>query len=135
MAVHCAKRHGALGIAAAAALLLIFIVLDGQTTTPIVLAQTTEKDARYPISVSPPLPGAVSSVEDPGTTAPIELAPIPGTPVPVAEGGVAPPPNEGNSMTTSLGGSDVAVSSVGGSYEVDGRARKKSRHARQTPAP
>ena len=34
-------------------------------------------------------------------------------------------PENGNSVTTSLGGSDVAVSSVGGSYEVD-RTKKRS---------
>lgn len=34
-------------------------------------------------------------------------------------------PENGNSVTTSLGGSDVAVSSVGGSYEVD-RPKKRS---------
>ena len=39
--------------------------------------------------------------------------------------GAAATPENGNSMTTSLGGSDVAVSSVGGSYEVD-RPRKRS---------
>lgn len=41
---------------------------------------------------------------------------------------VAGAPESGTSTTTSLGGSDVAVSSVGGSYEVDGphkRSRKK----------
>jgi hypothetical protein len=35
-------------------------------------------------------------------------------------------PETGTSTTTSLGGSDVAVSSVGGSYEVD-RPNKRSR--------
>src|SRR5215207_3656745 len=34
-------------------------------------------------------------------------------------------PENGSSTTTSLGGSDVAVSSVGGSYEVD-RPKKRS---------
>ena len=34
-------------------------------------------------------------------------------------------PDDGSAMTTSLGGSDVAVSSVGGSYEVD-RPKKRS---------
>ena len=39
---------------------------------------------------------------------------------------VASVPGNGSSTTTSLGGSDVAVSSVGGSYEVD-RPNKRSR--------
>jgi hypothetical protein len=38
---------------------------------------------------------------------------------------VAGAPETGSSTTTSIGGSDVAVSSVGGSYEVD-RASKRS---------
>ena len=37
----------------------------------------------------------------------------------------------GNGMTTNLGGSDVAVSSVGGSHEIDGPKRK----ARRFPTP
>ena len=40
---------------------------------------------------------------------------------------VAEAPETGNSVTTVLGGSDVAVSSVGGSYEVD-RPSKRSGH-------
>jgi hypothetical protein len=45
-----------------------------------------------------------------------------GTDSPDAVAGV---PGNGSSTTTSLGGSDVAVSSVGGSYEVD-RPNKRS---------
>jgi hypothetical protein len=37
----------------------------------------------------------------------------------------------GDGLTTNLGGSDVAVSSVGGSYEIDGPKRK----ARRIPTP
>jgi len=40
---------------------------------------------------------------------------------------VAEAPETGNSVTTVLGGSDVAVSSVGGSHEVD-RPSKRSGH-------
>jgi hypothetical protein len=36
-------------------------------------------------------------------------------------------PEAGNSTTTILGGSDVAVSSVGGSHEVDGPRRRSER--------
>ena len=45
-----------------------------------------------------------------------------GTPEAVADAPVA-----GSSTTTSLGGSDVAVSSVGGSYEVDGPKKRSDR--------
>jgi len=40
---------------------------------------------------------------------------------------VADAPNNGNSETTVLGGSDVAVSSVGGSHEVDGPGKRSER--------
>jgi len=36
-------------------------------------------------------------------------------------------PENGNSVTTVLGGSDVAVSSVGGSYEVDRPSKRSER--------
>ena len=50
------------------------------------------------------------------------------TPAPAAD--ELPPggtPEAGNSTTTILGGSDVAVSSVGGSHEVDGPRRRSER--------
>src|SRR5215213_1534171 len=37
-------------------------------------------------------------------------------------------PENGNSMTTVLGGADVAVSSVGGSYEVDSPNKRSGRN-------
>ena len=59
-----------------------------------------------------------------------ESATAPGTPTPAAPlvdgAAVTEAPESGNSVTTILGGSDVAVSSVGGSYEVD-RPSKRSR--------
>ena len=62
---------------------------------------------------------------------------VPGTPAPPVDSAdasagtespeaVAGAPENGTSTTTSLGGADVAVSSVGGSYEVD-RPNKRSR--------
>ena len=69
------------------------------------------------------LPG--SAVVPASSTSPVapadESAPS-GTPEAVADAPVA-----GNSTTTSLGGSDVAVSSVGGSYEVDGPNSRSDR--------
>lgn len=61
---------------------------------------------------------------------------------PAADGGLAPatpvvpalPPEEGGSMTTSLGGSDVAVASVGGSYEVDAPKRRGHRNRFAPPS-
>jgi hypothetical protein len=65
-----------------------------------------------------------------------ESAVVPGTPTPSADPADASAATEapdaakgaaenGSSTTTSLGGSDVAVSSVGGSHEVD-RPKKRS---------
>ena len=63
----------------------------------------------------------------------------PATPVPPANpanattiGGIV---DSGGSVTTSLGGSDVAVSSVGGSYEVDGPKRRAKRAPKMAPEP
>ena len=57
-------------------------------------------------------------------------ATAPGTPTPTTTSDdgttTTEAPESGNSVTTILGGSDVAVSSVGGSYEVD-RPSKRSR--------
>src|SRR5918993_5699612 len=57
-------------------------------------------------------------------------ATAPGTPTPTTTSDdgttTTEAPEGGNSVTTILGGSDVAVSSVGGSYEVD-RPSKRSR--------
>ena len=66
----------------------------------------------------------------------VESAVAPGTPTPPADPADASTateapdaatdaPENGSSTTTSLGGSDVAVSSVGGSHEVD-RPKKRS---------
>lgn len=46
---------------------------------------------------------------------------------PAAESTPAGTPEAGNSTTTILGGSDVAVSSVGGSYEVDRPSKRSER--------
>jgi hypothetical protein len=62
-------------------------------------------------------PEATAETPDAGTD-----APDPATDAPDA---VTSAPEAGNSVTTVLGGSDVAVSSVGGSYEVD-RPNKRS---------
>ena len=68
---------------------------------------------------------AESSVEPATSTAPVppadESTPT-GTPEAVADA-----PEAGNSTTTILGGSDVAVSSVGGSYEVDRPSKRSER--------
>jgi hypothetical protein len=60
-------------------------------------------------------PATPTPTADPAETSAVTDAPVATTDA----------PESGNSVTTSLGGSDVAVSSVGGSYEVD-RPKKRS---------
>jgi len=90
-------------------------------------AQTSEADSVPVVHVQLPgwLPGEdfdpVNARENVSTeTEPSSGTPTPTAPVVSADGAtVVDAPGESGSMTTSLGGSDVAVSSVGGSYEVD----------------
>jgi hypothetical protein len=67
-----------------------------------------------------------------------ESAAVPGTPAPPADSvdastateapeAATDAPVNGSSTTTSLGGSDVAVSSVGGSHEVDRPGKRSER--------
>lgn len=71
---------------------------------------------------------------DPATAGLVAATPAPPVLPPHATE-IAPPPESGGSLTASLGGSDVAVSSVGGSYEVDGPKRKAKKWPRTTPTP
>ena len=61
---------------------------------------------------------AESAVLPAASTAPVS---------PADESSPAGTPEAGNSTTTVLGGSDVAVSSVGGSYEVDRPSKRSGR--------
>ena len=102
--------------------------------TNLAWAQTEPSTAANGVLL-PPVdfdPAAARSQDLPGSamvpassTSPVspadESAPS-GTPEAVADAPVA-----GNATTTSLGGSDVAVSSVGGSYEVDGPNNRSAR--------
>lgn len=72
------------------------------------------------------------AVTDPGAGGAPASAPVAATP---AAPPVAAAPVVNGSMTTSLGGSDIAVSSVGGSYEVDGPARKAKKANRKNSHP
>jgi hypothetical protein len=69
------------------------------------------------VQLPPPVPGLDYTPSQPGQTT-IPAAATTGTPV-AAEPGTAAAPASGESVTASLGGSDIAVSSVGGSYERD----------------
>ncbi|MCD6033504.1 MAG: hypothetical protein K0S78_5690 [Thermomicrobiales bacterium] len=69
------------------------------------------------VQLPPPVPGLDYTPPQPGQTT-IPAAATTGTPV-AADPGTAAAPASGESVTASLGGSDIAVSSVGGSYERD----------------
>jgi hypothetical protein len=67
------------------------------------------------ILLPPPVPGLDYSPPETDQASIPEVAATTGTPVPVA----GDAPASGESITATLGGSDIAVSSVGGSYERD----------------
>ncbi len=67
-------------------------------------------------------PATPTPTTDPADASTVTAAPEAAADAPVD---ATDAPESGNSVTTSLGGSDVAVSSVGGSHEVD-RPKKRS---------
>jgi hypothetical protein len=84
-----------------------------------------------PEHFDPALVGADPAVAgtDPTMAAPEAVLTIPATPVVTPESSIPSPtwePSEAG-MTTSLGGSDVAVASVGESNQVDGPKRKANK--------
>jgi hypothetical protein len=119
-------------LVAALALVIAFVTTAlVPTVIPDARAQQREPEpgTGFAIQTPPPVPGI-----DYSTAGVIETAPAPalegiGTPVPPAlpedAAKVAGDPAEGGSMTASMGGSDIAVSSTGGSYERDSPRRGK----------
>jgi|SRR5215213_7554212 hypothetical protein len=77
-----------------------------------------------------PAAARIADVAESVVVSATETAPAPpadeSTPSGTPEAAVGAP-EAGNSTTTILGGSDVAVSSVGGSHEVDGPRRRSER--------
>jgi hypothetical protein len=77
-----------------------------------------------------PAAARIADVAESAVVSATETAPAPpadeSTPSGTPEAAVGAP-EAGNSTTTILGGSDVAVSSVGGSHEVDGPRRRSER--------
>jgi hypothetical protein len=77
-----------------------------------------------------PSAARIADVAERAVVSATETAPAPpadeSTPSGTPEAAVGAP-EAGNSTTTILGGSDVAVSSVGGSHEVDGPRRRSER--------
>ncbi len=83
------------------------------------------------IQLPPPVPGLDYTPQGSGhasLTVPVVTG---GTPVADQSSPDALAPATGNSVTASLGGSDISVSSVGGSYEVDGPKKRRNRSPRR----
>jgi hypothetical protein len=121
-------------IVAVIAVVLATAALAGPNVSIDALAQTEPEAASSTIQIPPPVPGVDYSAAETGDVAPITEAAPPATPIPPAmpESATGEPlvPQTGGSYTTSLGGSDVAVESVGGSYEVDAPGRRGKRNNR-----
>ncbi|MBW3631498.1 MAG: hypothetical protein KY456_00580 [Chloroflexi bacterium] len=103
------------------------------TTTLIADAQSEPVTTVTGIQLPPQVPGLDYTTVDTGDADLIEGLVIPDTPIaPILPGDTTTGldvPDTSGALTTSLGGSDVTVSSVGGSYEVD--APKKRSHRKK----
>jgi hypothetical protein len=106
---------------ACAALVVAAIALfvKGRTETDTAGAQAQPTTvAGSLVQLPPPVPSLDYTPPQPGQATITEAATTTGTPVASDPGTIAAPAS-GDSVTASLGGSDIAVSSVGGSYERD----------------
>ena len=126
-------RNGPVTVLVVVAFLVAALAGSGMFTpsaTFVADAQSEPVTTVNGIQLPPSVPGLDYTTVDTGDGDLIEGLVIPGTPTaPILPGDTSPsldvPDTEG-AVTTSLGGSDVTVSSVGGSYEVD--APKKRSH-------
>lgn len=118
---------------------LIVATLGVMATNPVgfsgVSAQAQPTVASPIIQLPPPVPGLGYTTDDSGGVPSADSNLIPGTPVvpinPADATAVIAAPDNGGSLTATLGGSDIAVSSVGGSYEVDSPRRRGHRSPRR----
>ena len=89
-----------------------------------------------PGAESPSVPGVDFAGGADGSAEVTEAAPAtPPAPVLSTEIGSVSDVPEGGTTTASLGGSDVAVASVGGSYQIDAPHKKKRRSSPPVPQP
>ena len=100
----------------AVAAFAVFVAERSQTGTVGAQAQPTAGTSI--IQRPPPVPGLDYTPPEPGQATIPVAATTTGTPV-AADPSTVAAPTSGGSVTASLGGSDIAVSSVGGSYERD----------------
>ena len=98
--------------------------------TKVAQAQSEPITTVNGIEIPPPIPELDDIPAAVGKEGPANDALVSGTPAPPVfpadASTVVDAPDNGGSLTTSLGGSDIAVSSVGGSYEVDGPKKRRS---------
>jgi hypothetical protein len=122
-------------------LLAVVTVVAPRMTGPeagVVSAQSEPAATMFVIQTPPPVPGLAYPDEDRKRKDSAGAALIPGTPVPpqspdsASLEGVA---EEGGTVSASLGGSDVAVTSEGGSYEVDAPKRRARKAPQPSPQP
>ena len=132
---------GARRLIGGAAFALLTAGLVAGTALDPLFSRGVEAQAQPPVAESPapPAPETESGVVDPASASTlVDPAPAATPAPPVGTEGTtantAPPVTE-SGVTTSLGGSDVAVSSVGGSYEIDGPKRRIDRLPRPAPRP
>lgn len=109
---------------------LVGVVAINPALTRVARAQTEPITTVNGIQLPPSVPGLDYDPVDIGSHGPADDFAIPGTPVPAVSSAdastVVDAPGNSGSLTTSLGGSDIAVSSVGGSYEVDSPKKRRS---------
>jgi hypothetical protein len=128
-----ATRPALVSVAVLAVALTVGSIAES-VVTPAARAQTDSVAPVSAIQTPPPVPGIdYSSVETiiPATTGEGALVGSPLAP-PTAPGATeAEAPEEpAGGVTANLGGSDVAVSSVGGSYQVDAPGRRGNKKDR-----
>lgn len=103
----------------------------GLAVTDIARAQSEPVTTVNGIQLPPPVPGLDYDPVEAREKGIVEGAVTPATPAapvyPADTSTVIDAPDNGGALTTSLGGSDIAVSSVGGSYEVDGPKKRSNR--------
>ncbi len=126
-------RLAALAIAVLVVAAVAFV--DGRVQMDGVSAQAQPTVAGSLIQLPPPVPGLDYTPPDPSQATIPEAATTTGTPVAPASAsdtgaGTVAPAIDG-SVTASLGGSDISVSSVGGSYERDAPNKRREDRERR----
>lgn len=125
------RRSGRALVAALAfgAIVLGAVALQRPETPFQGRAAAQAQDGVTTVTSDPGVPGSGVNLNE----LPLQDGIIPSTPV--VPGAAPTAAATGISPTTSLGGSDVAVSSEGGSYEIDAPRRKGKRLPVPTPRP